>query len=246
LRDQVRTIAGLLEENARIPAIQQQMVLIQELQTEEWWEHATAGMLETVRKRLRLLVKLIEKRRRKPVYSDFEDQMGGETTIALPGVTTSGYSENFRAKARQFLQQHENHIAIQKLRMNQPLTKTDLTELEKIFLDNGVGSGAEIEDAKSDSGGLGLFVRSLVGLDRQAAKTAFADFLTGKNLGANQIEFINLIVDHLTEHGTVAVESLYESPYTDISARGPDGVFAPAQVDQLVEILHEIYDRAVA
>ena len=75
LRDQVRTIAGLLEENARIPAIQQQMVLIQELQTEEWWEHATVGMLENVRKRLRLLVKLIEKRRRKPVYSDFEDQM---------------------------------------------------------------------------------------------------------------------------------------------------------------------------
>jgi type I restriction enzyme R subunit len=246
LRDQVRTIAGLLEENARIPAIQQQMVLIQELQTEEWWEHATVGMLENVRKRLRLLVKLIEKTRRKPVYTDFEDQMGGETTIALPGVTTSGYSENFRAKARQFLQQHENHIAIQKLRMNQPLTKTDLTELEKIFLDNGVGSVAEIEDAKNDSGGLGLFVRSLVGLNRQAAKASFADFLTGKNLGANQIEFVNLIVDHLTEHGTVSVEALYESPYTDITSRGPDGVFAPAQVDRLVEILHQIRDRAVA
>jgi type I restriction enzyme, R subunit len=245
LRDQVRTIAGLLEENARIPAIQQQMVLIQELQTEEWWEHATVGMLENVRKRLRLLVKLIEKTR-KQVYTDFEDQMGGETTIALPGVTTSGYSENFRAKARQFLQQHENHIAIQKLRMNQPLTKTDLTELEKIFLDNGVGNVAEIEDAKNNSGGLGLFVRSLVGLDRQAAKAAFADFLTGKALGANQIEFVNLIVDHLTEHGTVSVEALYESPYTDITSRGPDGVFAPAQVDRLVEILHEIRDRAVA
>lgn len=246
LRDQVRTIASLLEENARIPAIQQQMMLIQELQTEEWWEHTTVGMLENVRKRLRLLVKLIEKTRRKPVYTDFEDQMGGEATIALPGVTTSGYSENFRAKARQFLQQHENHIAIQKLRMNQPLTKTDLAELEKIFLDNGVGSVAEIEDAKNDSGGLGLFVRSLVGLDRQAAKTAFADFLTGKTLGANQIEFVNLIVDHLTEHGTVSVEALYESPYTDITSRGPDGVFAPAQVDRLVEILHEIRDRAVA
>jgi type I restriction enzyme R subunit len=246
LRDQVRTIAGLLEENARIPAIQQQMVLIQELQTEEWWKHATVGMLENVRKRLRLLVKLIEKVRRKPVYTDFEDQMGGETTIALPGVTTSGYSENFRAKARQFLQQHENHIAIQKLRMNQPLTKTDLTELEKIFLDNSVGSVAEIEDAKNDSGGLGLFVRSLVGLDRQAAKAAFADFLTGKNLGANQIEFVNEIIDHLTEQGVVNVAALYESPYTDIHPKGPDGVFAPPEVEELVFVLENIKDRAVA
>ena len=125
-------------------------------------------MLENVRKRLRLLVKLIEKRRRKPVYSDFEDQIGTEATIELPGVTTSGYSENFRAKARQFLQQHENHIAIQKLRMNQPLTKTDLTELEKIFLENSVGSVAEIEDAKNDSGGLRLFVQ----IDRRLGPTS--------------------------------------------------------------------------
>ena len=203
-------------------------------------------MLENVRKRLRVLVKLIEKRRRKPVYSDFEDQMGTEATVELPGVTTSGYSENFRAKARQFLRQHENHIAIQKLRMNQPLTKTDLAELEKIFLENGIGSADEIETAKTDSGGLGLFVRSLVGLDRQAAKTAFAGFLTNRNLAANQIEFVNLIVDHLAEHGTVPVESLYASPYTDIASRGPDGVFAPPQVEQVVEILHEIRDRAVA
>src|SRR6266542_5350196 len=92
--------------------------------------------------------KSIEKKRRKPVYSDFEDQMGTEVVIDLPGVTTSGLSENFRAKALQFLREHEDHIAIQKLRMNQPLTTTDLAELEKIFLKSGVGSAQEIEDAK--------------------------------------------------------------------------------------------------
>lgn len=31
------------------------------------------------------------------------------------------------------------------------------------------------------------------------AKEAFAEFLAGQNLNANQIEFINLIIDHLTE-----------------------------------------------
>src|SRR5439155_5319027 len=95
LRDQVRTIASLLEENSRIPAVQQRLVLIQEIQTEEWWENVTAGMLENVRKSLRQLVKLIEKKRRKPVYSDFEDQMRTEVVIDLPGVTTSGLSESF-------------------------------------------------------------------------------------------------------------------------------------------------------
>jgi type I restriction enzyme, R subunit len=246
LRDQVRTIASLLEENSRIPAIQQRLALIQDIQTEEWWENVTVGLLENTRKALRQLVKLIEKKRRKPVYSDFEDQIGAEATIELPGVTTSGYSENFRAKALQFLRQNENHIAIHKLRMNQPLTATDLDELEKIFLENGVGTESEIENAKSDSGGLGLFVRSLVGLDREAAKSAFADFLSGKKLRADQIEFVNLIIDHVTQSGSVSVAMLYESPYTDINPKGVDGVFASAEVEQLASVLDDIRRRAAA
>ena len=246
LRDQVRTIANLLEENSRIPAIQQRLALIQETQTEEWWQDVTIGMLENARKALRDLVKLIEKKRRKPVYTDFEDQMGGEVMIDLPDVTTSGLSESFRSKARQFLREHEDHITINKLRLNEPLTVTDLAELEKIFMENSVGSAADIENAKNESGGLGLFVRSLVGLNREAAKDAFADFLSDKIVTGNQIEFVNQIIDHLTEHGIVSVESLYESPYTDINPRGPDGVFATGEVDALVDILHDIRDRAVA
>ena len=69
--------------------------------------------------------------------------------------------------------------------------------------------------------GEGLFVRSLLGLDREAAKRAMADFLSGKRLRANQIEFVNLIVDHLTAHGVMDPELLYESPFTDCSPLGP-------------------------
>ena len=39
-----------------------------------------------------------------------------------------------------------------------------------------------------------------------------AGFLNGKSLGANQIEFVNLIVDHLTEHGVLDATMLYEFP----------------------------------
>jgi type I restriction enzyme R subunit len=246
LRDQVRTIASLLEENSRIPAIQQRLALIQEIQAEEWWQDVTVGMLEHMRKSLRDLVKLIEKKRRKPVYSDFEDELGTEVTIDLPGVTTSGLSESFKSKASRFLREHESHITINKVRMNEPLTATDLAELEKIFIENSVGDSAEIENAKTESGGLGLFVRSLVGLNREAAKTAFANFLSGQTASGNQIEFVNQIIDHLTEHGIVNVAALYESPYTDINPKGPDGVFAPPEVEKLVSVLEAIKDRAVA
>ena len=150
------------------------------------------------------------------------------------------------AKARQFLKAHEDHITIHKLRLNQPLTQSDLAELERMLLDAGVGTSDDIARAKEESQGLGLFVRSLVGLDREAAKQAFSQFLSGGTATANQIEFVNLIVDHLTEHGVMDPALLYESPFTDIGPRGPEDVFSSEQVDGLVGVLAEIRQRASA
>ena len=130
--------------------------------------------------------------------------------------------------------------------MNRTLTATDLAELERMLIDSGVGGPEQIDRAKQESHGLGLFVRSLVGLDRGAAKDALAAFLSGKTLGANQIEFTNLIVDHLTEHGVMPAALLYESPFTDITPQGPEGLFASAQVDELIATLLRVRATAVA
>ncbi len=246
LRDQVKAIAGLLEEKSAIPMVREQMSLIQDVQSDEWWQDVTVPMLEVVRKRLRLLVKLIEKVSRKPIYTDFEDQLGGEINVELPGFTGTDSFEKFRAKARMFLREHQDHITIYKLRMNRTLTATDLEELERMLVQSGIGATEDIDRAKNEAHGLGLFVRSLVGMDREAAKEALAVFLSGKSLGGNQIEFVNLIVNHLTEHGVMAAALLYESPFTDITPQGPDGLFTSAQVDELFMLLEDVQARAVA
>lgn len=246
LRDQVKAIAGLLEEKSAIPMVRDRMALIQDLQTEEWWQDVTVPMLEVVRRRLRDLVKLIDKRKRKPIYTDFEDEMGAETGVALPGFGGAADFARFRAKAQAYLRAHQDHVAIQKLRMNKALTPTDLMELERMLAESGVGAPADIDRAKAHAPGLGLFVRSLIGMDREAAKAALADFLAGKRLGANQIEFVNLVVNHLTQHGTMDAARLYESPFTDLTPRGPEGLFSPLELDQLITALDRVRQTAVA
>ncbi len=83
---QVKAIAGLLEEKTSIPMVRDQMALIIHVQTDEFWQDVTLP-LERVRRRLRALVKLIEKVERQPVYTNFEDDLGPETPMDLPGLS---------------------------------------------------------------------------------------------------------------------------------------------------------------
>jgi len=124
--------------------------------------------------------------------------------------------------------------------------RADLAELERMLVESGVGAAENISRAKAASQGFGLFVRSLVGMDREAAKDALAGFLAGKTLGANQIEFVDLIVNHLTEHGVMAAALLYESPFTDLTPRGPDGLVSSTQVDELMAALAAVRATAIA
>ncbi len=136
--------------------------------------------------------------------------------------------------------------AVSKLHTNDPLTRGDLDDLERIFNDHQIGNEEFITQAKQESEGFGIFVRSLVGLDREVAKTLFGGFLQGREYNANQIEFINLIINQLVDHGIVDVSLLYESPFTDISPQGPDALFTTDQIDKIMTLLEQIRSTALA
>ncbi len=243
LQEKVQEIARLLEEQTAIPAVAAKLSLIQEVQSIRLWEDVTIICLERVRKGFRELVQFIERRKRTTMITDFVDQIREGTLVDLPGTSTGVDLERLKEKAQAFLRKHVNDLVIYKLRFNDPLDSEDLKSLEAIFTAEG-SSPEELEIAKKERDSLGLFVRSLVGLDREAAKAALSGFMSGKILTANQIEFTNLIINHLSSKGWIELARLYASPYTDVHPYGVDGLFDEQSTLVLVAALQAVRRNA--
>lgn len=247
LKEQVIEIAKRLEEKETVPMVKAEIELIQEIQKDEFWQDVTLSILETLRKRLRDLVQFIDKAQRKPIYTDFEDELGEEKEINLSGTVTTTNLARYRAKMMQFLKDEENHIALEKLKRNVPITQADISELERMFFESGnVGTKEEFESVYGKQENLGIFIRSLVGLDRQEAKRAFNEFLDGQKYNSNQIEFVNMIIDYLTKNGVMEPELLYQPPYTNYDSNGLSGIFSDTEATRIVGILESIKQNAAA
>ncbi|MBX7432545.1 DEAD/DEAH box helicase family protein [Mycobacterium sp. Y57] len=245
VREKVQNIASSLLTKTTIPSVAAQQLLLDEVAGDEWWVDATLPMLELARLRLRGLLQFLDAVTKSRVYTDFQDELSESTMVDLPGITPGTNWERFRAKASAYLKQHHDHLALQRLRRNKPLTNDDLAALELMLIDSGTGEPADIALAIEQSHGLGLFVRSLIGLDREAAVEAFGAYLDGTKFTADQIHFINLIINELTANGVMEPARLYESPYTDRAPTGPEAVFSESDVDTIVGILRVVRANAI-
>lgn len=91
---------------------------------------------------------------------------------------------------------------------------------------------------------MGLFIRELIGLDKEAVQSAFTEFIQAQNLNAEQIKFVDLIISYLTKNGVIDKSALFESPFKDINDSGPFGLFDDAQVTKIISILDRINGNA--
>ncbi len=246
LRTQVGDIAAALFAQTAIPSVQAQAVLLADLAGDEWWVDVTLPMLEAARRRVRGLVRFVEREKRAVVYTDFADEAGPVVPVVLTYGSPGTDLVRFRQKAQAYLRQHQDHLALQRLRRNQQLTPADLEALEDMLLQSGAGSRDDVDRARAEAEGLGLFVRSLVGLDRQAAEAAFAEFSAGTGFSANQLRFLGLVVEHLTANGVMDVDRLFHSPFSDNAPQGPQSLFSEEQLDGIVAVLGEVRQRATA
>lgn len=208
LLKRVSAVAGV----ANIPEIQVQAELIHKILYTDYIENAGINEFEYIRENLRNLMKYIPDSGRIKYITNFDDDV--LSTEWHESELDSDELKNYRAKAEYYVRKHQDNIVIAKLRKNKPLTEEDITSLEKILW-NEIGTKEDYEEEYGQKP-LGEFVREIVGLDMNAAKEAFSEFLNGTDLDSRQIYFVNQIVEYIVHNGMMKdLSVLQESPFTD-------------------------------
>ena len=196
---------------ANIPEIMMQAELINKILHTDYLDNAGINEFEHIRENLRDLMKYIPVT--KIIYeTDFDDEIldinWNESELENDDL------KNYKAKAEYYVRQHQDNAVIAKLKGNVPLTGADMKVLEDILWSE-VGTKQEYE-AEYGEKPLGVFVREIVGLDMNAAKVAFSEYLNDTSLDSRQIYFVNQIVEYIVHNGMMRdLSVLQETPFTD-------------------------------
>jgi type I restriction enzyme R subunit len=240
----ITRIARLLMKKKNIPAVHQQIETIKGVQADEFWQQVTLNRLEKVRLDLRELIKFIDTEEKKNVYTHFEDELHEENVTEFNILPTYTSMQSYRDRVESFIRNNKDYLVIYKIQNNIQITGEELHLLENMLFSGGVGSKAEYQKEYGNMP-LGKFIRSLLGLDKTAANQLFAEFIQSGNLTADQITFINNIIDFLTKNGTIDKSMLFEPPFTHINDQGITGVFDEVQVGKIIRIIDNVNENAI-
>ena len=207
LKRNVKKLANI----ANITEINEQSDLIGDILHTDYIVDCGVNEFERIREKLRGLMKYIPKGG--VIYeTNFTDDI-----ISIEwndSELESDSLKNYRAKAEYYIREHQDNEAIKKLKSNIPLSKDDIKELEKVLWSE-LGTKEEYEHEYGQKP-LGELVREIVGLDMNAAKEAFSEYLENSNLDSRQIYFVNQIVEYIVHNGMMKdLSVLQDAPFTD-------------------------------
>ncbi|MFN8429005.1 MAG: DEAD/DEAH box helicase family protein [Spirosomataceae bacterium] len=237
--------AQVLQKKTTIPEIVENLSLIKDIQSDVFWENANTKNIENVRLSLRGLIRFLDKNNQTPVYTHFEDDLDLEGIVVKEPMSNYGNLQSYKDRVESYIRKNRHHFSIDKLNKNIPITEADLKALEDILFTDEAALNKQQFEKEYGERPLGVFIRSIVGLDIIAAQEAFADFINAGTLSGDQITFVNNIITYLTKNGTIDKQMLFEAPFTDDHYEGLTGVFKKeTEVIQLVRIIDTINANA--
>ncbi|KPM00808.1 DEAD/DEAH box helicase family protein [Vibrio splendidus] len=245
-RGRVVEFAEQLEAKSTIPAVQAQLQLIQDIQTQEFWQDIHLVTLEELRRKLRNLMFALDKDKKEMVYTNFEDEVQGVHDVTNVYKNPSVDLAQYRKKIELYIQDHQDQLTIQKLKRNKSITQADLDVLEGLLLNaSGMSDVEAYREKILQEKPLGTFIRELIGLDNNAAREAFSTFLDEASYNSEQIDFVDQVIEYLVDNGVLEMSKLFEPPFTDNHGESAYGFFDEGTVVELFGVIRKVNANAV-
>lgn len=236
-------IAEGLSKKYSIPVVNRAKNTIESIMSTDFFKGVTQKKLDEIREELRDLIQYLDVAKKNNVYTNIIDSE--LTSIMSEPAFEVNYGLPYRKRVESFLRENKHHITISKLINNVPITQAELVALENILFDGQERGTKDTYTAEYGSQPLGVFIRSILGLDVKAAQEAFSEFLNNGSLRADQMVFIQNIITYLTKNGTIEPSMLFEPPFTDINDRGLNGVFEDDSAYKIISIVEHVNENAM-
>jgi type I restriction enzyme R subunit len=231
--------ASLLLNKTTIPQVKAKEPILKEVIEDEFWNAGDILNFEKIRTELRDLMKFAVSDGPRTVYINLADTELGRTELKEFHLQYD--FDDYKLKVNKYIEDNKHNIAIHKLRNNIPLTETDYKILEKVFTGE-LGSKADYEKNFQDTP-FGLLVRRVAKLERAAALKAFSAFINEQNLTANQIVFVNKVIDYIEQNGYVEdVAELTKPPFD--KPQSFIKLFDADKQKKFVHIINEVKENA--
>ena len=226
-----------------ILAVRQKDAVVAEVRSQDFWQNPSINKLEHARKELRGIMKY-RQQATPPGYETATTRTGdGGVREVDREVKIAGANEAmlYRRKLKDILEQMiEANPTLQKIRKGDIIAEFELKSLTSTILTSHPGVSLDVlnDFYGRTADQLHLTVREIIGLDPQAIEEHFKNFLHAHpTLTAQQVRFMNLLKNYISQHGSIVVDKLYEPPFDSISHEGIDGVFTPEDVSELVVLI---------
>ena len=182
-----------------------------------FWENATLGRLERVRKELRDLIHLLsENKNDRTFVIDIDDLTSGGNEV--PRVKLQA---TYEQRVIEYLAEHTNNAVLKKIQNLEQLTAQDIDELQRIFWKE-IGTREEYDTmtkGKRCHANVAAFIRTVNGINRTKALQVYADFIKHEDLTSEQEQYLKNILDYVCANGDIELRDFTEYPLKEVQWR---------------------------
>lgn len=235
------SIAQKLFTKRNVPAVHAKIALIEQLKKDSFWPTITITQLEKIRTELRSLIQFLkDEDKETPVYTDFTDELHLDMVKEVDVMGTYTSLKSYKDRVESFIRKNRTHLVIDKLYKNLPITAKELEVLEHFLLKEALESKDRFIKEFGEQP-LGKFVRKIIGLDIEVTNQLFANFISKGNLNANQITFIQKIIDYLNQNGIIEKQLLTQSPFNEQHDQGVFGIFPEEdKFETIIKVINQV------